>query len=178
MRTAAAWAFAAVVSAWAAWILALPAMLDRDPPSGPATVAVALTYRIAGVVCHQEDSRSFHIGQWPLPVCARCTGLYVGAVCGALAGLWTGRRTSRGSTRTTVPIRVVRFILLVAALPSGVLWLAEWIFAAPVLNMVRAVGGIPLGAAVSWTVTVVLLGVAMTDNPPQSPSGSSSAAAA
>ena len=164
-RTLTARTFAAVVTTWAVWILVVPAMIDRDLASGPVSVAAALTYRIAGMVCHQDGSRSFHVGRWPLPVCARCTGLYLGAVCGALAGLGLGRRTSRGAARTPVPLRAVRLVLLVAALPTGALWLTEWVFSEPVSNTVRAAAGIPLGAAVSWTAALAILGVTMTDNP-------------
>lgn len=28
--------------------------------------------------CHQRADRSFHIGKWQFPVCARCTGVFIG----------------------------------------------------------------------------------------------------
>jgi uncharacterized membrane protein len=31
-------------------------------------------------VCHRIDLRSFHLGDRPLPLCARCTGMYLGAL--------------------------------------------------------------------------------------------------
>ena len=146
-------------------MLVLPAMLERQPVSGPVSVAAAVTYRIAGLVCHQDGSRSFHIGPFPLPVCARCSGLYLGAVFGTLAGLGLGRRTLRGGARLAVSLRGARLVLLVAALPTAGLWVAEWVYGVPVSNMARAAGGIPLGAAVSWTMMLAILGVEMTDNP-------------
>jgi uncharacterized membrane protein len=33
-------------------------------------------------VCHQIDERSFHIGSLELPLCARCSGMYLGALTG------------------------------------------------------------------------------------------------
>ena len=54
----------------------LPARLDAGPVNGTLALAAALTYRAGGVVCHQDPDRSFHRGRMPLPVCARCTGLY------------------------------------------------------------------------------------------------------
>jgi uncharacterized membrane protein len=33
-------------------------------------------------VCHRIDLRSFHLGDRPLPLCARCTGMFLGAVLG------------------------------------------------------------------------------------------------
>ncbi len=35
-------------------------------------------------VCHRIDERSFHIDGRQLPVCARCSGMYIGAVLGLL----------------------------------------------------------------------------------------------
>ena len=38
-------------------------------------------------VCHQLDERSFHIGIRKLPLCARCTGIYIGFVL-SLISIW------------------------------------------------------------------------------------------
>lgn len=35
-------------------------------------------YEAFSHVCHQDPERSFHLAAFPLAVCARCTGLYVG----------------------------------------------------------------------------------------------------
>ncbi|EXM38377.1 membrane protein [Ruminococcus albus SY3] len=32
--------------------------------------------------CHQRADRSFFIGQWQFPVCARCTGVLIGHIIG------------------------------------------------------------------------------------------------
>ncbi len=37
---------------------------------------------IAYAVCHRIGERSFHIGSIQLPLCARCSGMYLGAVTG------------------------------------------------------------------------------------------------
>jgi uncharacterized membrane protein len=39
---------------------------------------------IAYAVCHRISERSFHIGSLQLPLCARCTGMYLGAVTGLI----------------------------------------------------------------------------------------------
>lgn len=36
-------------------------------------------------ICHQEPARSFYLNGKPLPLCARCTGFYVGLVIGAIS---------------------------------------------------------------------------------------------
>lgn len=39
---------------------------------------------IGYAVCHRIDARSFHIGKRAIPVCARCSGQYLGAMLGLL----------------------------------------------------------------------------------------------
>jgi len=39
---------------------------------------------IAYAVCHRIAARSFEIGSTALPLCARCTGMYMGAVAGLI----------------------------------------------------------------------------------------------
>lgn len=43
-------------------------------------------------VCHRIDTRSFHIGERPLPLCVRCSGMYLGAMVGLLYQLLIGRK--------------------------------------------------------------------------------------
>jgi uncharacterized membrane protein len=43
-------------------------------------------------VCHRIDLRSFHLGDRQLPMCARCTGMYLGAVLGLVYQAFLGRR--------------------------------------------------------------------------------------
>jgi uncharacterized membrane protein len=45
-------------------------------------------------VCHRIDARSFHLGERALPLCARCTGMYLGAVLGIVYQAAIGRRRS------------------------------------------------------------------------------------
>ena len=49
-----------------------------NAPAGLMGKADAVGY----AVCHRIDLRSFHIGERPLPLCARCSGMYLGAVLG------------------------------------------------------------------------------------------------
>jgi len=43
-----------------------------------------LIYGSFSAICHQLPERSFHLLDFPLAVCARCTGIYVGALIGLL----------------------------------------------------------------------------------------------
>lgn len=49
-----------------------------NTPAGILGKADAIGY----AVCHQIDVRSFHLGDRPLPLCARCSGMFLGAALG------------------------------------------------------------------------------------------------
>lgn len=57
---------------------ALLATWMMQTPSGLLGKADAIGY----AVCHRIDLRSFHLGDRPLPLCSRCTGMYLGALLG------------------------------------------------------------------------------------------------
>jgi uncharacterized membrane protein len=60
-------------------------------PGGLLGKADAIGY----AVCHRIDLRSFHLGVRALPLCARCTGMHLGALV-ALAALAVMGRSRRG----------------------------------------------------------------------------------
>jgi uncharacterized membrane protein len=47
---------------------------------------------IGYAVCHQAPARSFLIGDRPTPLCARCSGMYLGALAGIFYLMRLGRR--------------------------------------------------------------------------------------
>lgn len=99
------------------------------------------TIRMAGaLICHQRVERSFRIAGAPLPVCARCTALYLSGALGALAA-WL-----------TVPLmpRRTRTAILAAAVPTVVTVVVEWAGLMQPGNVVRAVAAVPIGAACGW----------------------------
>jgi uncharacterized membrane protein len=129
-------ALAAAAVVWAG-SLAIGPYLVR---SGEAPAASAWLYRAGAVVCHQRPDRSFHLAGLPLPVCARCTGLYAsGAIAALLAWIATATEPRRGRTA-----------LLVAALPTAMTVALEWTGVAHFSNAARALASIPLGFAAGW----------------------------
>lgn len=68
----------------AAWLLLTP--------SGLLGKADAIGY----AVCHRIDLRSFHLGERALPLCARCSGMYLGSTVAILGLFALGRRRMGG----------------------------------------------------------------------------------
>lgn len=88
-------------------ILVIGAYIDQTPP-GLLTKADW----IAAAVCHRIPSHSFAFAERPLPLCARCTGTFLGALT-ALAGqaLLLRRRGARFPP-PTITVLLVSFIVL------------------------------------------------------------------
>lgn len=57
-------------------------------PAGLLGKADAVAY----AVCHRIDARSFHLGERALPLCARCSGMHLGALITGLYFVVRGRR--------------------------------------------------------------------------------------
>jgi len=107
-------------------------------------------YAIGRVICHQLPLRSFHLWGASLPVCARCTGIYLGAAAGALL-----LRDSRLRIRANRFGGQARLILLLAFVPTAATLAFEWSTGLMPANWIRALAGVPLGAAVAWAIGMV-----------------------
>jgi uncharacterized membrane protein len=130
---------------WTALLVAAPFAAASANPS--LAHAGALVYFAGAFVCHQRPERSFHLAGAPLPVCARCTGLYVSALAGGLAALVL-------STVSMTAARA-RWLLGLAAVPTLVTVVAELFGLAHPPNVVRAISALPLGAAAAWAVVSI-----------------------
>jgi len=87
--------FALVAGAWLA--LTPPGLLGKADAVGYA-------------ICHRIDLRSFHIGDRPLPLCARCTGIYLGALFGMATLALLGRRFYGGLPPMRLLVILIGFI--------------------------------------------------------------------
>lgn len=156
----AVWAFAAAAVLWA---LALPAAAaaasESDPGSAWRAFSVGV-FTIGRFICHQRPERSFHLWAVPLPVCARCLGIYAGAaiVGGACVLSAFGRTcvgTSRLASRDTP--NVARLVLAAGALPTLATLVYEWSSGRVPTNALRALAGAPIGAAAAFIVVASLM---------------------
>lgn len=153
---------AALATGWAAGIIAAP-LVRTGAADVPGPRLVAWTYVVGAMVCHQRPERSFHMAGAQMPVCARCTALYVGGAAGLVGWLALGaggrrRRATRAvgnaalvRARFTSAILVlgVPIVVSVAAAALGV-WDAS--------NALRASLSAPLGVALGAALAAVTLG--------------------
>ena len=119
---------------WTAAIFSAPLVRGAMPVAARA-VNVAASF-----ICHQRDERSFHLEGERLPVCGRCTGLYLAGAIGAVAA-WVGVACA--------PARTRRFVVL-AAVPTAVTLAIEWSGAGNPGNVLRATSALPLGGVAGW----------------------------
>jgi uncharacterized membrane protein len=162
-------ALAIAAVGWVALLIAAPVL--------PAPLAAVL-YAGGSFICHQRPERSFYVGEFQLPVCARCLGIYAGAAFAALAVSATLSRvvpksyldhTRRPSTTWGWPLLVTA----VGAVPTAVTLVLEWAGLWATSNVVRAVAGAPLGAAVACVVVRAVATLHYDECAPRRPTASS-----
>lgn len=139
---------------WTAVLLAVPYASARWPASRGVSAASASVYLAGTFLCHQRADRSFHPWGARMPVCARCFGLYASASAGAAIGL-LGLIALR-EDRARRDVGTLRRLVILAALPTAIVWLVEWIGWAQPPAVVRAALAAPLGAAIGWLVATAI----------------------
>jgi uncharacterized membrane protein len=98
------------------------------------------------LICHQIAERSFALWGRQMPVCARCTGIYAGAAIAAAAAALRANDGPRAGGR----------VLAIAAVPTVATLVFEWTTGITPSNTIRALAGLPIGAAVAWLIVRVL----------------------
>ena len=95
---------------WGVWLLPL-AVIGAFLLLPPWDVLVK-TRLIGYAVCHQLPERSFHLAGEQLPLCARCSGTFLGALAGFVLLTLRGRHRAIGLP--PVPITVVLVVFIFA----------------------------------------------------------------
>ena len=126
---------------WLAAICAAPVAVESSHRA--LSIGAAGIYAAGHFVCHQIPDRCFHVDGRPMPVCARCTGLYASAAVAAPLALLLS---------WNVPPRRARRLLFLAALPTILTWSIEYAGFAHFSNGARFAAALPLGLAAAWLV--------------------------
>jgi uncharacterized membrane protein len=110
VRSGAVWAWA-LTAAFVLGVLGLIVLAPWARANGYTFLGVGI-YSGFSATCHQIPERSFHFEGFPLAVCARCFGLYVGGAAGVLL-----YPLARGLAHRDAPGRMW---LLLAAAPTTI----------------------------------------------------------
>ncbi len=129
------WLLAALATLWFALLLVAPWL--------PLPLSAGI-YTLGSYICHQRPERSFWLEGSQLPVCARCLGVYAGAVVGSGVAPFMSR------------VLRPRLAILLAVLPALVSLLVEWAGLARPSNSVRAATGVIGGAVIAAVVLATL----------------------
>lgn len=114
---------------------------------------LALADAAGSIVCHQLPDRSFFLDGRQLPVCARCTGLYLSGVVGTLG--WMVWRAARGRHGMAVPHRTALLVVSAAAMPTLISYATGVTGVWDGSNVTRALLAAPLGLASGAVVAAV-----------------------
>jgi len=114
---------------------------------------VAFAYAVGSMICHQLPERSFFLDGRQLPVCARCTGLYVSGAAGFLG--WVAVKLARGERGFAVSPRAALAIVAGAAMPTAISYLTGVAGVWDGSNLTRAVLAVPLGVVAGAVVAAV-----------------------
>src|SRR5437870_7109481 len=111
----------AFVAASIAWAVLLPLAPFAASRTAPAPFWYGLAFAVYGAgsfICHQLPARSFHTWSAQWPVCARCTGIYLGAAVTAIIAI-VRLKPDTTYVHVTDP-RHARALLAAALLPTAV----------------------------------------------------------
>jgi uncharacterized membrane protein len=112
-----------------------------------------LIFAVGSLICHQRPDRSFFVDGHQLPVCARCTGLYLSAALGLIA--WLGLKTARRWQPVAIDPRRAARLIVIAAVPTAVSVATGTLGVWDGSNVTRALLAIPLGAGAGAIVAAV-----------------------
>jgi|SoiMethySBSTD1v2_1073268.scaffolds.fasta_scaffold1261869_2 uncharacterized membrane protein len=114
---------------------------------------IALIFAAGGLICHQRPERSFFFDGHQLPVCARCTGLYLSGALGILG--WLLVKLARRWTPLPFDPRLAKRVALLSALPTALSLASGVLGVWDGSNITRALLAIPFGATAGAIVAAV-----------------------
>jgi uncharacterized membrane protein len=115
---------------------------------------LALARDAGGVICHQLPERSFFLSGIQLPVCARCTGLYLSGAAGFLGWLIV-KSAVRWRSIAVPPPRTAIWSVIGAGVPTAISYVSGVAGVWDGSNLTRAVLAVPLGLAAGAVVAAV-----------------------
>lgn len=125
--------------------LTISAWLLNTPP-GILGKADAIGY----AVCHRIDLRSFFIGEIQMPLCARCSGMYLGAMVGLIFQAVIGKkRVGTPPWKVIVPTAIFAVLFAIDGLNSFYHLISGTPGLYPPHNILRLLTGTGMGLAIA-----------------------------
>ena len=115
-------------------------------------LVLAMIFSAGSVICHQIPERSFFWAAQQLPVCARCTGLYVSGTLGLIT--WIAIKVAH-RRRVAIDARLALRLLAIAATPTALSLAAGAAGLWDGSNVTRALLATPLGLSAGAIVAAV-----------------------
>jgi uncharacterized membrane protein len=116
-------------------------------------LVVAIIFAAGSLICHQKPERSFFLDGHQLPVCARCTGLYLSAAAAFIG--WIGFKIARGWRPIAFAPGVAVRLIVLAAIPTALSLASGTLGVWDGSNTTRALLAIPLGASAGAILAAV-----------------------
>ena len=138
---------------WAAVLISVPYVVRRDDSSPQLLRGASVVYLLGSLICHQRAERSFHPWGVPVPVCARCEGIYLAAPFSIAIVFARRRRDDALASRTRC-----RRLIVFASVPTMMTLAWEWSGGGMTPGIVRALAGAALGAAIAGAIAAVAIG--------------------
>ncbi len=134
---------------WILWVSVLVVMVGAG--LGLRHGPLGLMRGVGYAVCHQITVRSYIFGTWVMPLCARCTGQYLGAMTGFFLAWRWGRLRAAGLPPRGILITLILFLAAWAldGINSYIYLLTQTPFLYTPHNLLRLITGMGQGVAVS-----------------------------
>lgn len=131
---------------WGLLILSVPFLAEGNQNSRKISVMIRLFF---SPICHQNPDRSFHCNDHPLPLCARCSGIYTGFLLGSLGYplLRKFKKLHSGSF----------WVLLFGALPTVLEFSITITRLSNSNSWIRGITGLFLGGSIAFIILSILV---------------------
>jgi uncharacterized membrane protein len=141
-----------LVAGW--WSLTPPGLLGKADAAGYA-------------VCHRIDTRSFHIHGRQTPLCARCSGMYLGALFGLAYLARFGRRAGMPSLKIFVVLGVFLAVFAIDGVNSYMHFFPGLPHLYEPHNTLRLITGTGLGLGIAAVLAPVFHQTVWSDYDPR-----------
>jgi uncharacterized membrane protein len=127
---------------------------------------------IGYAVCHRIFSHSFIVNGRQMPLCARCTGMYLGALYGTMLQFIAGKRKGGFSRNLLIALGIMGIVFAIDGLNSYAGMFLEKAPLYPPQNWLRLITGLSIGTFISALIYPIFIQTVWRTWQPESAFGS------